>query len=78
MKDVNKRRRHFLSLSELESGSWEFSSRRVRLRLSKKALHSFNLQRDYSNSVGIIALKIERMQVHFLSDILVSVAVLGS
>ena len=38
MEDVNNRRRHFLSLSELESGSWEFSSRRVRLHLTKKVL----------------------------------------
>ena len=35
MEDVNKQRRNFISLSELEYGSLKFSFRRVRLQLTK-------------------------------------------
>ena len=35
MDDVNKRRLNFLSISELDFGSQEFGSTRVRLRLTK-------------------------------------------
>ena len=35
MEDENKGRLNFLSLSELEHGSYEFGSERVRLHLSK-------------------------------------------
>ena len=35
MEDVNKQRRNFISLSELEYGPLKFSFRRVRLQLTK-------------------------------------------
>ena len=35
MEDVNKQRRNFISLSELEYGSLKFSFRKVRLQLTK-------------------------------------------
>ena len=46
----------FFSFSELGYGSSEFSSNRVRLFLR-------------SNFVKIIAIKIERMRIHFESDV---------
>ena len=57
MEDVNKQRRNFISLSELEYGPLKFSFRTVRQQL-----------------VGIIAIKTEKTQIHFLSDVLVAVA----
>ena len=60
--DVNKQRRNFISLSELEYGHLKFSFRRVRLVHLTKYV------------VGIIAVKTERTQIHFLSDVLVAVA----
>ena len=35
MKDMNKQRRNFISLPELEYGPLKFSFRRVRLKLTK-------------------------------------------
>ena len=61
MENVNKQRRNFISLSELEYGPLKFSFRRV----------AYNCQ---SKRVGIIAIKTEKTQIHFLSDILVAVA----
>ena len=60
MEDVNKQRGNFVSLSELEFGPLNFSFRRVRLQLTKW--------------VGIIPIKTERTQIHFLRDVLVAVA----
>ena len=59
MVDVNKQRRNFISLSELEYGPLKFTFRRDRLQLTKW--------------VGIIAIKTEKTQIHFLSDVLVAV-----
>ena len=59
--DENKQRRNFISLSELEYGPLKFSFRRV----------AYNCQ---SKRVGIIAIKTEKTQIHFLSDVLVAVA----
>ena len=61
MEDVNKQRRNFISLSELEYGPLKFSFRRF----------AYNCQ---SKRVGIIAIKTEKTQIHFLSDVLVAVA----
>ena len=61
MEDVNKQRRNFISLSELEFGPLNSASRGF----------AYNWQ---SNWVGIIAIKTERTQIHFLSDVLVAVA----
>ena len=61
MEDVNKQRRNFISLSELGYGPLKFSFRRVRLHLTKE-------------KGGIIAIKTEGTQIHFLSDVLVTVA----
>ena len=61
MEDVNKQRRNFISLSELEYGPLKFSFRRVRLQYKSKW-------------VGIIAIKTKKTQIHFLSDVLVAVA----
>ena len=62
MENVNKQRRNFISLSELEYGPLEFIFREV-------------LYIWQSNMwVGIIAIKIERTQIHFLEDVLVAVA----
>ena len=61
MENVNKQRRHFISLSELGYGPLEFNLSRVCLHLQSKW-------------VGIIAIKIERIQIQFLSDVLVAVA----
>ena len=63
MEDVNKGRLNFLSLSELEYGSSAFSSKRVRLHLTKLISWTY---RDRL---------IERTQIHFLSDVFVAVAV---
>ena len=60
MEDVNKQRRNFISLSELEYGPLKFSFRRVRLQFAKW--------------VGTITIKTERTQIQFLSDVLVAVA----
>ena len=49
MEDVNKQRRNFISLSELEYGPLKFIFRRVRLQLTKW--------------VGIIAIKTEKMNI---------------
>ena len=61
MENVNKQRRNFISLSELGYGPLEFNLRRVCLHLQSKW-------------VGIIAIKTERTQIQFLSDVLVAVA----
>ena len=63
MEYVNKQQRNFTSLSELGYGPSEFNSRRVRLHFTKW--------------VGIIAIKTERTQIQFLSDVFVAVASLG-
>ena len=60
MEDVNKRRRNFISLSELEYSHLKFSFRRVRIHLTRKW-------------VGIITIKTEGTQIHFLSDVLLAV-----
>ena len=57
------RQRNFISLSELGHGTSEFSFRRVRLHLRK-----------ISKWVVIMAMKTERMQIHFLSDVFATVA----
>ena len=60
MENVNKQRRSFISLSELEYGPLEFNLRWFAyIWQSKKA--------------GIIAIKTGRTQIHFLSDIVVAV-----
>ena len=64
MEDINKQRRNFISLSELGYGPLKFSFMRVRLVLTKYV------------RVRIIAVKTERMQIHFLSDVLVANALL--
>ena len=58
MEDVNKQRRNFIYLSELEYAS---------------ALGGFAYNWQ-SKWVGIIAIKTEKTQIHFLSDVLVAVA----
>ena len=63
MENVNKQRRNFISFSELEYGPLEFKFRRVRVQLKK-----------ISKEVGIIAIKTERKEIHFLSDVLFAVA----
>ena len=60
MEDVNKQRRNFVSLSETGYGLLKFSFGRIRPHLTKW--------------VGIIAIKTERTQIHFLRDVLVVVA----
>ena len=55
MEYVNKQRPNFISLSELRYGPSEFNSRWVRPQQSKW--------------IGIIAIKTERTQIHFLSDV---------
>ena len=60
MEDVNKQRRNFISLSELGYGPLKFSFMRVRLVLTNYV------------RVRIIAVKTERMQIHFLSHVLVA------
>ena len=60
MKDENKQRQNFISLSELGYDPLKFSFMRVRLVLTKYV------------PVRIIAVKTERMQIHFLSDVLLA------
>ena len=64
MEDVNKRRRNFISLSVLGYGPKEFNSRRFAYIWQSKW-------------IGIIAIKTERTQIHFLSDVLITVASLN-
>ena len=59
MGDVNKQRRNFVSLSETGYGLLKLSFRRIRLYLTKW--------------VGIIAIKTERTQIHFLNDVFLAV-----
>ena len=61
MEDVNKQRRNFISLSELEYGLLKFSFRRFRLQLTKLVGRN-NRYKDL------------KIQIHFLSDVLVAVA----
>ena len=58
---VNKQRRSFVPLSELEYGLFEFNLRR------------FFATFDKVSQVGIIAIETERTQIHFLSDVLFAV-----
>ena len=58
MEGVNKQRRNITSLSELGYGLLKFSFRRAHLHLQSKW-------------VAIIAVKTNRTQIHFLSDVLV-------
>ena len=60
MENVNKKRRNFISLSELENGPLEFKFRRVRVHLTKQ--------------VRISAIKTEKTQIHFLGDVVVAIA----
>ena len=60
MENVNKQRRNFISLSELENGPLEFKFRRVRVHLTKQ--------------VRISAIKTEKTQIHFLGDVVVAIA----
>ena len=59
MEDVNKQRRNFVSLSETGYGLLKFRFGRIRPHLTKW--------------VGIIAIKTERTQIHFLSDVFVAI-----
>ena len=61
IEDVNKQQRNFISVSELKYGILKFSL----------GGFAYNWQRKW---VGIIAIKTERTQNHFLSDVLVAVA----
>ena len=61
MENVNKQRRNFISLSELAYGPLE----------STPGGFAYIWQ---SKWVGIIAIKTEGTQIHFLSDVLVAVA----
>ena len=58
---VNKQRRSFVPLSELEYGLFEFN------------LTRFFATFDKVSQVGIIAIETERTQIHFLSDVLFAV-----
>ena len=61
MEDVNKQRRNFISLSELGYGPLNSASGGFAyIWQSKKG--------------GIIAIKTEKTQIHFLSDVLITVA----
>ena len=65
MKNLNKQRRNFISLSKVGYGSLEFKFRSFRLHITKEV------------GIRIIAIKTERMQIHFLdyfSDVLFAVA----
>ena len=62
MEDVNKQRRNFISLSELEYGPLKFSFRRVRLQLTKQVGRNNRYQDK------------KKTKKHFLSDVLVAVA----
>ena len=66
MEYVNKQRRNAISLSELGYGPLEFNYRRVRLHLITAG-----------KWVEIIAIKTERTQIHFLSDVLFAVTSLN-
>ena len=57
---------NFFSLSDLGNGPLELNFRRVRLHLAT------------DKWVGIIAIKSERTQIQFLSEVLVAVAVVRS
>ena len=61
MENVNKQQRNFISVSELKYGILKFSL----------GGFAYNWQRKW---VGVIAIKTERTQNHFLSDVLVAVA----
>ena len=61
MENVNRQRRSFISLSELEYGPFEFNFRR------------FFATFDKVSQVGIIAIETERTQIHFLSNVLFAV-----
>ena len=61
MENVNRQRRSFISLSELEYGPFEFNFRRF--------FGTF----DKVSQVGIIAIETERTQIHFLSNVLFAV-----
>ena len=63
MEDLNKQRRNFISLKILSLNlvSWNSAS----------GGFAYNWQ---SKWVGIIAIKTERTQIHFLSDVLIAVA----
>ena len=61
MENVNKQQRNFISVSELKYGLLKFSL----------GGFAYNWQRKW---VGIIAIKTERTQNHFLRDVLVAVA----
>ena len=61
MEDENKQRRNYISLSELNRVPWNSAS----------GGFAYNWQ---SKCVGIITIKTERTQIHFLSDVLVAVA----
>ena len=63
MEDVNKRRLNFLSLFELEYGSYEFGSKEFAC---------------VCKLVEVIAKEIERTQIHFLNDVLEAVTVVVS
>ena len=60
MENVNKQRRNFISLPELEYGPLKFSFGMVCVQLTSKW-------------VGIITIKTEKTQIHILSNVLVAV-----
>ena len=62
MENVNKLRRNFISLCELRHGPWPWNS--------PSGGFAYIWQ---SKWVGIIAIKTEGTQIHFLSDVLVAV-----
>ena len=62
MVDETIPRQNFLILCDVGSGSWEFNSGRVRLLLASKG-------------AGVMAMKIERKRIHFLSVVFASFAV---
>ena len=63
MENLNSRRRNFISPSKFEYGSLKFQFKRSGAHFDK-----------VSSKVGIIAMKNERTQIHFLSDVVVAVA----
>ena len=63
MECVNKQRRNYISLSELGHGPLDFNS------TSGEFAYIWQ-----SKWVGIIAIRTERTQIHFLNDVLVAVA----
>ena len=63
---INQATVNFFSLSELGYGPLELNFRRVRLHLAT------------DKWVGIIAIKSERTQIQFLSEVFVAVAVVRS